>query len=100
MRISDWSSDVCSSDLPTGLVFATPAGEAKIEQHRASVAEQGDRAGIAQPGVVVGALHKSQPWRSSELAEHATGMGLHRVVGYADAHRLQDRKSGGEGTSD
>src|SRR3546814_5702907 len=71
MRISDWSSDVCSSDLPTGLVFATPAGEAKIEQHRASLAEQGDRAGIAQPGVVVGALHKSQPWRSSEFAEHA-----------------------------
>src|SRR3546814_20390408 len=47
MRISDWSSDVCSSYL------------------------------------------KSQPWRSSEFAEHATGMGLHRVDGYADAHRLK-----------
>src|SRR3546814_12026071 len=26
MRISDWSSDVCSSDLPLGLSFANGAG--------------------------------------------------------------------------
>src|SRR3546814_16778963 len=27
MRISDWSSDVCSSDLPQGCILAVGAGE-------------------------------------------------------------------------
>src|SRR3546814_11601820 len=45
MRISDWSSDVCSSDLrPEGRKFPTPIGiveeEAGASMHRCNRAEQ------------------------------------------------------------
>src|SRR3546814_2682083 len=42
MRISDWSSDVCSSDLPDGalLRFHLLTGAQRIEQHaRATVSD-------------------------------------------------------------
>src|SRR3546814_2644533 len=35
MRISDWSSDVCSSDLPAGCRAALPAAEeGAVQRHR------------------------------------------------------------------
>src|SRR3546814_11169099 len=33
MRISDWSSDVCSSDLPVGIAAAQPLERAEVDAH-------------------------------------------------------------------
>src|SRR3546814_10514665 len=43
MRISDWSSDVCSSDLPRGMRLAVVADRLAVPQHPACL-------GPAEPG--------------------------------------------------
>src|SRR3546814_19641990 len=68
MRISDWSSDVCSSDL------------------------QGDRPGIAQPGVVV--RHDRQAHArhvDPRRGQPGTGMVLDVAVAHAHHHRFDAR---------
>src|SRR3546814_2696009 len=56
MRISDWSSDVCSSDLPSGL-FALLDDVATIAKVAAAsiddVGAAASRAGVKAAGVVV-----------------------------------------------
>src|SRR3546814_5474156 len=42
MRISDWSSDVCSSDLPSIEIARRHAGEAGIANASFEVADAGD----------------------------------------------------------
>src|SRR3546814_10255906 len=64
MRISDWSSDVCSSDLPKRLVFAEGEEERTI---RAALAFQ--QAGYGAP-VLVG--------REQRVLETMKSMGLER----------------------
>src|SRR3546814_13651413 len=58
MRISDWSSDVCSSDLPH------PQGESRIKFHRASCPRE---AGQQWDGPPILALTTTIPRRSSWL---------------------------------
>src|SRR3546814_7083594 len=87
MRISDWSSDVCSSDLDFGFVIAGDEGGARADLHRAEIAgEEGERVGVG-PGFrgnaafgPVGAQRKSA----------GIGAPLHR--GAADA---EGRERGG-----
>src|SRR3546814_20154810 len=64
MRISDWSSDVCSSDLPKRVVFAEGEEERTI---RAALAFQ--QAGYGAP-VLVG--------REQRVLETMKSMGLER----------------------
>src|SRR3546814_9699567 len=54
MRISDWSSDVCSSDLAVGVVKA-------VERHRAGDVDAG-REAEAQPLLVEQAANDVQPF--------------------------------------
>src|SRR3546814_7263866 len=48
MRISDWSSDVCSSDLWTDAALAASAGELNVPVERARLAFAGGAADIIQ----------------------------------------------------
>src|SRR3546814_10971150 len=86
MRISDWSSDVCSSDLPLAdvvvarqIVFAAPAVEVEIAP---GPVRYQDRRGVAQPDV------------AERLDDHlGEGRGLARggggfVIGGDQQHRL------------
>src|SRR3546814_10353128 len=74
MRISDWSSDVCSSDLPgqftlgLGLVQTDEAGHPAIaEPQPVQLVEQ------TRPGRVREAAHADRPQvRITELRRHAT----------------------------
>src|SRR3546814_12311836 len=51
MRISDWSSDVCSSDLPAGDPMQLPApylsDRAAVDDAEALIREHGEEAGFA-----------------------------------------------------
>src|SRR3546814_1651438 len=118
MRISDWSSDVCSSDLgavavgfdgaafqskinilprtvekhlrlvegldqaivAAGLELAAPAGEAEIEQAEAVAVAQGDRAGVAQPGVVVFDREELDPRSEAHTSEFQSLMRISYAV--------------------
>src|SRR3546814_14665813 len=59
MRISDWSSDVCSSDLPPRieiiLVDIEPGATVAVADHARLARLR--RRGPAQPGPAVGAVH-------------------------------------------
>src|SRR3546814_17667394 len=90
MRISDWSSDVCSSDLPLAdvvvarqIVFAAPAVEVEIAP---GPVRYQDRRGIAQPDV------------AERLDDHlGEGRGLAR--GGGGFVRSDERRVGQEGVS-
>src|SRR3546814_13969836 len=65
MRISDWSSDVCSSDLEPGATVAV-ADHARLARLR--------RRGPAQPGPAVGDVHAGGAVMFLELGvEHLAG---------------------------
>src|SRR3546814_13957081 len=65
MRISDWSSDVCSSDLEPGATVAV-ADHARLTRLR--------RRGPAQPGPAVGDVHAGGAVMFLELGvEHLAG---------------------------
>src|SRR3546814_4408867 len=52
MRISDWSSDVCSSDLPCVPPYRFSAGKGRDRQKRGSQAERGSMAGTCERHVL------------------------------------------------
>src|SRR3546814_2872041 len=60
MRISDWSSDVCSSDLPAG-AGARGGGRRHRLQHRGALRRRPQRAGAAECHPA--ALHRSEERR-------------------------------------
>src|SRR3546814_12427814 len=67
MRISDWSSDVCSSDLLYAMAFVTRASAAKIAAPSYSVAMPRDGTFfnlVPTDGIV----HKGQPLGSFQAA--------------------------------
>src|SRR3546814_1503544 len=102
MRISDWSSDVCSSDLVENLAAA---GAAMIDQHqRMLLGNGGITAAIAfqsavfdQPGsryfahAIVTGAEQWQPWPAFGQSlgivqvQHRV---LEKAAGIADQHRI------------
>src|SRR3546814_6007629 len=71
VRISDWSSDVCSSDLPREI---RSLGEMQQEPH---VAVQGDRADMRPAGLV----HRNDPIDASNTsAQSLTPRGAIHVI--------------------
>src|SRR3546814_19538104 len=62
MRISDWSSDVCSSDLPgAGLGAAVAAAAVAVHAHARGQADPG--AAREQPAPAVPGLRRAPPQR-------------------------------------
>src|SRR3546814_17037234 len=96
MRISDWSSDVCSSDLPAGDVAAVdhhPPGKRRLEA--GNEAEQRGLAGPARPqqGQALAA-------RVREVEDHGNVIVAERKALYFQQPRLsQDTKSAETGRS-
>src|SRR3546814_6198899 len=97
MRISDWSSDVCSSDLRDRLVEQALGGghrhQGRDLRAAARLAEDGDITGIAAEGRDV-ALDPSQRGDQVELPHIAT-VGKARIEPreIEIAERVEDRKS-------
>src|SRR3546814_14111509 len=99
MRISDWSSDVCSSDLPRESRAASPdarwlARNSRKRLHQA--VEEGAPVGAAEPGVgkALGMRHEAEHGLglvvdAGDIAQRAVGIGLwrHRAVLVAVAER-------------
>ena len=76
-----------------------PAGEAEIEQAEGRILAQGDRAGVAQPGVVVGKRDEGDPAHVDARGRQArAGVGLDVVVRDADQDRFEpgDRRDQGD----
>src|SRR3546814_4456954 len=102
MRISDWSSDVCSSDLPTGdpgawtrdQVAAGAVAEADIKAVAASGAAWGTKTGLACSDVMVGWLMGDADARAAMLTEllacFLTGKGELRADFAGDKGRMTD----------
>src|SRR3546814_12990532 len=94
MRISDWSSDVCSSDLPVGVDVADDAG---LDTHRILQAADGVLPALARTGdelLARGGHRRIAVGRSERLVD------VLDVVG--DALRLarsEERRVGKEGVS-
>src|SRR3546814_2358053 len=90
MRISDWSSDVCSSDLRDRLVEQALGGghrhQGRDLRAAARLAEDGDITGIAAEGRDV-ALDPSQRGDQVELPHIATEIGrAHVCTPVTNAH--------------
>src|SRR3546814_2553237 len=67
MRISDWSSDVCSSDLCLASTAAVEAKQAEIEQLRADIREFAVQAFVHPPADdALAALDSSDPGEAAE----------------------------------
>src|SRR3546814_2442696 len=92
MRISDWSSDVCSSDLPVhqGLAGAVGlCGNRIADEFHVVVAGNEHGAAVAQPGLQV----RAAPHHGAFVMRRAfTGVQLAPHAG-AEAVGAEDRKS-------
>src|SRR3546814_1070520 len=77
MRISDWSSDVCSSDLPCVPPYRFSAGKGRDRQKRGSQAERGSMAGTCERHVLelAGAGDEEEDTRNDQ-----------RRAGFCDNH--------------
>src|SRR3546814_20313455 len=86
MRISDWSSDVCSSDLAVEVAREVGGGARPDGHHRAG------QAGIAQQARGV---HRG---RALLLGECGEGLLAHRAVAFTLVrhHRSEERRVGKE----
>src|SRR3546814_7011938 len=98
MRISDWSSDVCSSDLREGDGLANPvagvgAAEDRIFEDRVEAAF-GVVVGIAVAGRIKARQAKAHPVVIvAELGRGEAGADLRRPAGEDAVPVLADRKS-------
>src|SRR3546814_5086262 len=98
MRISDWSSDVCSSDLGVGPVLASRDHVRKrlplIRQTLAEVGlEVGDLDGVAYtagPGLVGALLVGAGVARSLAWALDLPAVGVHHMEGHLLAPLMED----------
>src|SRR3546814_19428502 len=94
MRISDWSSDVCSSDLPEGLLVAHHAGHAEAAEVHAVVgalaADQAQALPLAL-GLVVG-----QRDLQRGVARLGAGIGEEDVVEVGRRHRRSEERRVGK----
>src|SRR3546814_6582964 len=78
MRISDWSSDVCSSDLPAGSARGcpTPGGRRRVRLAKHALPAGVKRSDARNPGGVPaqqcgGRVAVCRPGERKSLAEHA-----------------------------
>src|SRR3546814_18479885 len=76
MRISDWSSDVCSSDLWRGSGWPTPASRACTAADCARFPTRG----ASFPTVATAAAAASPPWPGSHDADPVPGPDRKSVV--------------------
>src|SRR3546814_16903247 len=91
MRISDWSSDVCSSDLPAILAPAAHAFLATIADDRVPIA-----IGLL---LIVGQNHEAH--RLVGLEMRAAVQADERLAAHGELHRQssKERREGNEGVS-
>src|SRR3546814_10820499 len=85
MRISDWSSDVCSSDLEVELARLQHAGDVLVVVHRQEV---GARIGMAPRGREIGAVLRLQEADQGHLA--------HRLLSGFEVRRAWHRHARAE----
>src|SRR3546814_3810853 len=99
MRISDWSSDVCSSDLPAGcrdqllgLFAARDILPVVPEQIAAERQQRGEEASDDPPAVT---LHdRVEPVLADGFVDFLQQRGvIRRAQGQSNLHKLKDRKS-------
>src|SRR3546814_11232656 len=110
MRISDWSSDVCSSDLVGGLAERTPVAHSYINTYHQDVVledllgrrEEFDHRPAVAGGIPVkvegkaGVVFRKSPERDAfDRWQQGRFLEVERVF----AQRWRDRKSGVEGKS-
>src|SRR3546814_8818477 len=88
MRISDWSSDVCSSDLIVIVLpfgdnsFAGHEGDGQLLAHRFSIVKRDADIDLYAFAVERGLLHEDESLKSERA------FGLERPAGEADDHGL------------
>src|SRR3546814_16602596 len=99
MRISDWSSDVCPSDLLYGLMFKPtnfdptkqypivnyiyPGPQTGSVRSRSFLASHGDNQALAELGFIVVAIDgMGPPWRSQAFHEIGRASCRERVCQY------------------
>src|SRR3546814_18538300 len=96
MRISDWSSDVCSSDLQ--LIWSEPRGEAagyrwpQVSLHRGKLQMlllAAAQARIGRENILTG--RRLEDWREEERREEGAGI----VAAFADKRKI-GREAGRE----
>src|SRR3546814_2162848 len=91
MRISDWSSDVCSSDLILGKRLRTPANSARREWlGKSGIVDHAARLSslIAKPGMArLPALTSFWPWSRSH-AFNASGWACRSEEHTSELHSL------------
>src|SRR3546814_7843849 len=93
MRISDWSSDVCSSDLQHAGIFGAERASRLCPEFRRIADRQALEAPVARVEIMfeVGWLHAGIDGRKS--AADIDDIHCHRRHYNRRAHALQDRKS-------
>jgi len=81
-----------------GLEFPTPSVEAKIVEDETIFAKQGDRTGVAQPGVIVGNFNETQARSRQVMSSQALlGTLAHGFVGHQHDGALEAGDRGNQG---
>src|SRR3546814_7646148 len=80
MRISDWSSDVCSSDLFSGVEFAPDAGRQKVLRIAVEICEQlNDHLLALEPSLLeLRRFDDPRMDKSLQLGQEIERLGTHR----------------------
>src|SRR3546814_1106378 len=91
MRISDWSSDVCSSDLPFGLIGSVRQDQQRgnpAEKRPGGVREGAFRHGPAPPDALLGPICYGNPPSDpiTPLPERESHVGRYALCSFS--HRL------------
>src|SRR3546814_12936115 len=89
MRISDWSSDVCSSDLLSETVGAEVTEEALRARYDEAIADEGDREEAHASHILVDTEEQAR----SVIAELDNGAEFSTL---AKQHRSEERRVGKE----
>jgi hypothetical protein len=83
--------------VPLGAELAAPAGETEIGELEALRRDQRDRAGVAQPGVVIRQRHEADAFHIHVCgAQRALGVTAHAFIGDDHDQRLETGHSGSQ----
>src|SRR3546814_19661586 len=120
MRISDWSSDVCSSDLdrrgvpvehppfePRAVAFDAELGEMReqrLAEPRAARFGAHEQifeidAGASLVGREIVEEEREALWRAAQLADQHLGLGARAAKLFAELRLIANRKTAGTGKS-
>src|SRR3546814_11341289 len=99
MRISDWSSDVCSSDLFSGVEFAPDAGRQKVLRIAVEICEQlNDHLLALEPSLLeLRRFDDPRMDKSLQLGQEIERLGTHRRLIVAQGMiivRSEERRAG------